>query len=116
MRTGFFRCDVRCHDLLLSSLAQELHELIDASDPTFVEAHLLMRFAVGDCPVMHASGVLRLATLVLKSQDYRHERFFRRLPCLEVGVGKDESLVFDDFEIDAPICEVCAIICRPNFP
>ena len=33
----------------------------------------------------------------------RHERLFRRLPCLCVSIGKDEPLDFDHFEIYTPV-------------
>src|SRR5712692_6003187 len=68
-----------------------------------MKAHLFVRLAISNRPVTYSGGVPCLAVLVLKSQDHRHERFPRWLPSLRVGIGKYESLIVDDFEIDAPV-------------
>jgi hypothetical protein len=47
--------------------------------------------------------------LVLEGQFHSHERFFGRLPRFREGVGKHQSLVCDDFKIDAAIRELVAI-------
>ena len=64
----------------LRSVAASRGELVGALAPALVEAHLLVRLAVGDGPVAHAGGVSRLAALILERQDHRHERLGRRLP------------------------------------
>ena len=49
-----------------SELCDKGRKLVGALTPALVEAHLLVRLAVGNRPVKHACGVFRSAALVLK--------------------------------------------------
>src|SRR5262245_26974752 len=92
-----------------SDFRHQRGELVGALAPALVEAHLLVPLAVGDGPMAHAGGVARLAADVLEGEDHRHERLLGRLPRRGIGVRDDEPLVFDHFEIDAPVGQVLAV-------
>src|SRR5437879_4879388 len=62
--------------------------------PALLEAHLLVRLAVGDGPVADARGVFRLPVAgVLEGEDARHERLRGRFPGTRERIGEDELLV-----------------------
>jgi hypothetical protein len=92
-----------------SGILDQRGELLCAHRPALMKTHLFMGFAIGDGPVMHARGVLRLAGVILEGQFHCHEWFFRGLPGLRERIGEREALVRDDFEIDAPIRKLVAI-------
>src|SRR5689334_7727619 len=55
-----------------SERGDERRELVRALAPALVEAHCLVRFAIGRRPVPDARGVARLAALILEGQDHGH--------------------------------------------
>src|SRR5688572_6529312 len=79
-------------------------ELVGALAPTLMEAHFLMRFAIGDGPVQDPSSVFGLApSRIFEGQHRRHERLLRRLPRFHVGIRDDDALILYDFEVYARI-------------
>src|SRR5215471_10361287 len=74
-----------------------------------MEAHLFVCLSISNSPVTHSGGVLCLTAFVFKGEDHRHEGLFRWLPCLGVGIGEDEPLVLNDFEIDATVRKFIAV-------
>ena len=69
-RTGTARSDTLDRVFLRPfrvSLLDELRELVGAAAPALVEAHLLVRLAVGDGPVAHAGGEIITATAAIAS-------------------------------------------------
>src|SRR5215813_7230251 len=55
-------------------------KLVGAHAPALMKTHLFVLLAVGYRPVLHARSVFRFAAHVLKGQNHRHKRMFRRLP------------------------------------
>src|SRR5215831_20197743 len=74
-----------------------------------MKAHLFVYLSISNSPVTHSGGVLCLTAFVFKGEDHRHEGLFRWLPCCGVGIGEDEPLVLNDFEIDAAARKFIAV-------
>jgi hypothetical protein len=83
--------------------AQSVASWSGGDAPALMEAHLLVRLAVGDRPVTDAGGVASLPPFVLESEDDRHERFLGWFPSGRVSVREDEAFILHDIKIDAAV-------------
>src|SRR5215475_11129610 len=86
-----------------SECGDELCKLVCKLRPTLVEDHLFVCLSISNSQVTHSGGVFCLTAFVFKGENHRHEGLFRWLPCCGVGIGEDEPLVLNDFEIDAVV-------------
>jgi len=80
-----------------------LDQLIDDRRPALVEAHILMGLAAGFVAVNRDSGVARARAPGLKDQSGGKERLRGRPEAGKQGIGENQSLVGDHFEIAAPV-------------
>ena len=91
-------------------LRQQFRQLVRCLAPSFVEAHLLVRFLVLGAPVQRLGRIFRPAVAeIFEQDDAREERFLGRHPGACIGIGEDDLLVLDDLEIDAAVWVLIAL-------